>query len=404
MKRNKDFLILYVGQAFSQLTSSVLQMAIVWYLISQSSSAVIVALSGIMAFLPQALLGMFVGVYIDRHNRKKIMIYSDLLIAMASLVLVIAGQMGHLSITLIMVVLALRSIGTAFHQPSLGAVTPLIVGKDELVKYNGYAQTLQSISLLISPALAAVLFAVWKLEYIVFLDVIGAVIAVLCILLIKIPNHKVDQTEEEGTYVSELKDGFKVLKQEKLLGFMLTGALFSVVYMPIFVLYPLITLDYFNKTEWAAGFVEIIFAVGMLIGAICLGKWAANFNKIKAVGIATFVMGCCLVVSGLLSVEWFMGFVICSFVLGFATPFYDGLRNTVFQERIADEYLGRVMALLTTVMVIGTPVGIAISGFVTDWMGVNLYFSVSGIGLIMIAGIYFGLFFRSKYKGESVKG
>lgn len=71
-KTNKTFFTIYFGQAVSQLTSSVLQMAIVWYLIAEGASGIIIALSGIMAFLPQGILGLFVGVYIDRHNRKAI--------------------------------------------------------------------------------------------------------------------------------------------------------------------------------------------------------------------------------------------------------------------------------------------------------------------------------------------
>ena len=121
-KINKTFFTIYFGQAVSQLTSSVLQMAIVWYLIAKGASGVVIALSGIMAFLPQGILGLFVGVYIDRHSRKAIMIWSDLLIAGAGLFLVIAGLFGKLSIALIMLVLALRSVGTAFRsgRPSSG--------------------------------------------------------------------------------------------------------------------------------------------------------------------------------------------------------------------------------------------------------------------------------------------
>ncbi|MGL5657940.1 MAG: MFS transporter [Cetobacterium sp.] len=134
---NKTFLIVYTGQAISQLTSSILQMAIVWYLITETNSSNIVALSGIVGFLPQGVLGLFIGVYIDRFDRKKIMIISDFLIAAASLSLSVSGFFGEISIPLIMIVLFIRSIGTAFHVPSLQAITPLIVSKDELPKYSG---------------------------------------------------------------------------------------------------------------------------------------------------------------------------------------------------------------------------------------------------------------------------
>lgn len=394
-KINNNFFKLYLGQAISQLTSSVLQMAIVWYLIAEGASSITIALSGIMAFLPQGILGFFVGVYIDRHDRKKIMIWSDVLIAVASLSIVIAGFYGEIPTYLIMVVLTVRSIGTAFHQPSLGAVTPLIVPKEELAKYAGYSQGLQSISLILSPAIAAALFSVWKLEYIVFLDCFGALFAILCISLVHIPSHK-GEFQGSFNFTKELKEGVAILKDSKLYGFMLTGALFSLVYMPVFVLYPMITFNYFGKTQWHAGLVEIIFAVGMLIGAFLLTKMKIGGNKVKIVGIATLIMAGCILISGLLPVNGFIFFIILSMGLGLATPFYQGLHGTVFQEAIENEYLGRVMSLSGALMVIGTPFGIAISGVLSDVIGVNYYFVVSGMCLIIVALIYLKIATLSK--------
>lgn len=389
-KINKDFLKLYLGQSVSQLTSSVLQMAIVWYIIAQGSSSMIVALSGIMAFLPQGILGLFLGVYIDRYDRKKIMIWSDVIIALASLSIVVAGILGKIPIALIMLVLAVRSIGAAFHQPSLGAVTPLIVEKYELSKYAGYSQGLQSVSLILSPAIAAALFAVWPIEYIVFLDCFGALFAITCIAFVKIPTDK-EIESYDFNFISELKEGVTVLKEGNLYGFMIAGSLFSLAYMPIFVLYPMITLNYFVKSQWHAGLVEILFAVGMLIGAALLSKMNIASNKIKVIAISTFVMAGCISASGLLPVSGFVLFVIFSMVLGFASPFYQGLQMTVFQERIDNKYLGRVMSLSGALMVIGTPIGIALSGILSDMIGVNWCFVIFGIGMILVSIIYFKL-------------
>lgn len=383
---NKNFFILYLGQAISSLTSSILQMAIVWYLIFEGASSIVVAVSGIMAFLPQGILGLFVGVYIDRHDRKRIMIWSDILIAIASLSIVISGYFGKINTVLIMAVLAIRSIGTAFHSPSLGAVIPLIVPKEELPKYSGYAQGLQSISLILSPALAAALFSVWSIENIIFLDCFGALIAVICILFIKIPSYKEENLKLD--FIKELKEGIQILKENNLYKFMMTGALFSLLYMPIFVLYPMITFNYFKKTQWHAGFVEIVFAIGMLFGSFLLTKIKIKHNKIRIVGIATLVMACCILFSGIIPKNYFEVFVILSMGLGLATPFYQGIQAIVFQDTIGNKYLGRVMSLSAALMVIGTPIGIALSGVLSDAIGINNYFIYSGIGLILVSGIY----------------
>ena len=111
LQRNwkQNFFTIWAGQAFSQFSSAVLQFAIVWYLTDQTGSALVLTAAMMMGFLPQGVLGPFIGVFIDRYNRKRIMILSDLFISAASLVMVIAGWTGTLSTELILVVLFFRS-------------------------------------------------------------------------------------------------------------------------------------------------------------------------------------------------------------------------------------------------------------------------------------------------------
>ncbi|WP_281699839.1 MFS transporter [Cetobacterium somerae] len=385
---NKTFLIVYTGQAISQLTSSILQMAIVWYLITETNSSNIVALSGIVGFLPQGVLGLFIGVFIDRFDRKKIMIISDLLIAAASLSLSISGFFGRISIPLIMIVLFIRSVGTAFHVPSLQAVTPLIVSKDELPKYSGYSQTLQSISLLLSPVLASFFFSIWSLQAIVMLDVLGAIIGVFTLCIVTIPKIKIDFENTKIDIALEMKEGIATLKKNRLFNFMLLGAAFSIVYIPIFVLYPMMTLSYFGKNQWYAGAIEVVFAIGMLIGSLVLGATGGGKRKIVTIAFFCFIIGISLSISGILGKNMFLGFALCSTLLGFATPFYQGLQIVVFQQKIQEKYLGRVMSLSGSLMAIGTPIGIGLSGIISDKIGVENFFLYSGILIIFISILY----------------
>lgn len=385
---NKTFLIIYTGQAISQLTSSILQMAIVWYLITETNSSNIVALSGIVGFLPQGVLGLFIGVYIDRFDRKKIMIISDLLIAAASLSLSISGFFGEISIPLIMIVLFIRSVGTAFYVPSLQAITPLIVSKDELPKYSGYSQTLQSISLLLSPVLASFFFSIWSLQAIVMLDVLGAIIGVFTLCIVTIPKIKIDFENTKIDIALEMKEGIATLKKNRLFNFMLLGAAFSIVYIPIFVLYPMMTLSYFGKNQWYAGAIEVVFAIGMLIGSLVLGVTGGGKRKIVTIAFFCFIIGISLSISGILGKNMFIGFALCSTLLGFATPFYQGLQVVVFQQKIQEKYLGRVMSLSGSLMAIGTPIGIGLSGIISDKIGVENFFLYSGILIIFISILY----------------
>ena len=140
------FYTIWAGQAVSLITSAILQMA---------RSAMVLSMASLVGFLPYAVFGPAIGVLVDRHDRKKIMIGADLIIAAAGAVLAIVALYMELPIWMVMVVLFIRSIGTAFHTPALNAVTPLLVPEEQLTKCAGYSQSLQSISYIVSPAVAA---------------------------------------------------------------------------------------------------------------------------------------------------------------------------------------------------------------------------------------------------------
>ena len=103
-----------------------------------TKSAFILSAASFVGFLPGAILGVFAGTIVDRVDRKIAMIAADLFISFVSFALVIAVRNGGIQLWLVFVVLAARSVGTAFHTPAINAAVPLIVPKEHLTKCAGY--------------------------------------------------------------------------------------------------------------------------------------------------------------------------------------------------------------------------------------------------------------------------
>lgn len=382
----KTFRILWAGQAVSIFTSSVIQMAIIWYITDTTKSAAILSLATMVGFLPQAVLGPFIGVLVDRYNRKTIMILSDIFIACMTLVLVISGMKGNLPVWLIMIVLFARSVGVSFHEPSLQAVTPLIVPKEELTKCAGYAQTFESISQLLSPAVAAALYAFLSTNFILLLDVGGAAFAVFTLTRIHIPH--LDRTPETHApnIIREAKEGITALRMEKgMMPLMLISALYAVIYMPIGTLYPLICMSYFGGSFAQSSIVEIVFAAGMLAGSLALGKWGDRIHKMKSIQKSIGVMGIGLFITGLLPPGGFRIFVVLAMMMGITIPFYYGVLTAIFQSSIKPEYLGRVLSLSTSMTLVTMPVGLTLAGTFAEVIGVEKWFFLSGILTIILS-------------------
>lgn len=391
---NKDwkckFIIIWTGQAVSIFTSSVIQMAIIWYLTEKTGSAAILSLATFAGFLPHAVLGPFIGVLVDRYNRKTIMIVSDVFIAATTMVLVISGIYGELSVWLIMAVLFARSVGTAFHWPSLQAVTPLIVPEDNLTKCAGYSQAVESVSILLSPAVAALLYAVWSINAILLLDVVGAAAAVFTVAVLDIPECSKEQGVHAPNIIREAKEGLDSLQKTKgMTGLMVVSAVYAVIYFPIGTLYPLICMTYFGGTFRESGMVEVAFASGMLAGSLVLGRWGEKINKAQAIMKSIVVMGIGLVITGLLPEDGLKIFIVLAAVMGITIPFYHGILSAIFQLKIEPEYLGRVFSLSSSLSMLAMPMGLMLAGTFAEVIGVENWFLISGILTVILAAVCF---------------
>lgn len=381
----RNFYTIWAGQAFSQFSSSVLQFAIVWHLTDKTGSALVLSAAMMMGFLPQGILGPFIGVFIDRYNRKMIMAVSDLFIAAASFIMVIAGKMGVLSTELILFVLLIRSIGSAFHTPCLQAVTPQIVPEDQLTRCSGYSQALESVSQLFSPALAAVLYQSWSLSSIIFLDVIGALIAVFMLVISVIPELNHNESIGKIHIIEEAKEGFKILRTKKgMLGMVLIGTLYTLAMMPTSALFPLMSMSYFHGTSTNASVTEIVFSIGLLIGSLILGRWGGTKNRIYTIIGSFLLMSFSLFVSGFLPRDGFLIFAICSWLMGISGPFYWGMYTPLLQSNFEAKYLGRVISLSSSIRLISGPIGLSVSGVFAEKYGVEKWFLIAG-ALVLFA-------------------
>ncbi|HEY8344781.1 MAG TPA: MFS transporter, partial [Bacillota bacterium] len=350
-KWKRNFFTIWVGQAVSLITSAILQMAIIFYLTEKTGSALVLSIASLAGFLPYGIFGPAIGVLVDRYDRKLVMIGADLIIAAAGAVLAVIALFMELPIWMIMVVLFIRSVGTAFHTPALNAVTPLLVPKQQLMKCAGYSQSLQSISYILSPAVAAFLYAIWRLNAIIAIDVLGALIACGTVAFVRIPQVEHERESLEWNFLHEMKDGFLVLRENKgLFALLLVGTLYMFIYMPINALYPLMSMDYFSGTPMHASVTEIAFASGMLVGGLLLGLLGGFKKKILLMTASILLMGLSLAVSGLLPVNGFAVFTICCLLMGLSVPFYSGVQTALFQEKIEPEYLGRVFSLTGSIM------------------------------------------------------
>lgn len=383
----KKFFIIYTGQAFSIIGSAAVQFALVWYLTLQTESAMVLTTAAIIGFLPGAFLGPFAGVWIDRYNRRTVMILADGLVALSSLLLAVAFfWYGDLSPAWIYAALFVRGIGTTFHTPAMHAAIPTFVPTEQLTKAGGWGSFISSGSNILGPLLGAFFMGIMPVAVVMLVDVVGAAFAIICLLFVKIPNIP-KQEGAQTNFLSEMKQGLQTLKENRLLlaalpQYVCTG----ILYFPISSLLPLLVLTHYQGGAFHNGLIDTSFATGMLISSILLGVWGGSKKKLMTVSIGIGVLGICSIVISFLPASLFSICILCTFVMGHTAAWFNVPFNAYVQESTPPQDLGKVISLIYTTCTVANPIGLALSGPVSDLIGVNRWFLLSGI-ILSLAGI-----------------
>lgn len=367
----------------------IVQYAIIWYLTKETSSATILSIATILGMLPMALLSPFVGPLVDRWNKKALLIVPDVVAAIFAIILSVSGGVFHVfPIWLIFVSLLMRSIAQTFQMPTIQSVMPTMVPDKELTKLNGQLGMVQSANMIIAPALGAFLFAIIPLQYLILLDVLGAILGISILIWVQIPNN--EKIDAALHMLHNTKLGVQQLMHNKGLWYItITGAVFTLLYMPAASMYPLMTMKYFQGTVGQAGFIKALYSGGMLVGGAIIGIWGNWSDRMKPVIIAFFLVGIPTGLSGLLpgNQTGFMWFAILNFVEGIATPFFNTLLMAMIQQSYPPQQLGRVLGVLNSLMSLTGPIGLIFAGPLADALGVEMLFVIAGIGTV-ICGIF----------------
>ena len=155
----RKFWIISIGQIASLIGSSAVQFALIWWIASETGSAIMMGLSGLVAFLPATLLSPLAGIVADRYHRKYICIFADLFIGVSAAIFSVLLWLFEMPVWTALIILFFRSIGNAFHQPAFQAMIPQFVPAEDLVKIGGWNQLIASGSFLLGPAIGAALYA-----------------------------------------------------------------------------------------------------------------------------------------------------------------------------------------------------------------------------------------------------
>lgn len=377
------------GQTISLFGSSLVQYAITWHILLETQSGIIMTLSILCGILPTFLISFFAGVWADRYSRKMLIIISDSAIALTTLALAVLFLTGHNYLWLLFVALAVRALGTGVQTPAVNAVLPQIVPKENLPRVNGLIQSIQSITMLLSPMLSGGLLSFASIEIIFFIDVVTAFVAVMLLLFfLKIPLHAKALQNEKTGYFEDLKIGLRYINGHKFIKyFFVFFAFFSVLIAPVAFLTPLQVTRNFGDEVWRLSALEISFSLGMIIGGLIYAVWGGFKNKIRMIAVTGIINSLFIAALGIVTNFWvYIAFMVLN---GVTMPFFNTSSMVLIQQKTEGDFLGRVFGVMNMISSFLMPVGMLVFGPLADVIKIEWMLLGSG-ALIMLLSFLMG--------------
>jgi len=376
----RPFFIIWLGQAFSRLGSQIVQFSLIWYLTSTTGSATVLAFASMVGLLPQVTIGPLAGSLVDRWDRRKVLIFADGIIALATVILAFLFAFGRVQIWHIYSLMFIRALGGAFHSPAMTASTTLLVPQKHLVRIQGLNGALNGVIGIFSPMLGALLLNLIPMQAIMAIDIGTALFAILPLFFIPIPRPKQKDEKEVLSILADLADGIKFLWSLPGLWLItLSHAAIYLLMMPAYSLIPIYVTDYLRGGALQLAWMQSSLAVGIVVGGLLLSVWGGFRRQVVTVLLAPLISGLSWVVMGVTPQSSFYIAVGAIFLGTTMNSIMVGSVSALGQTIIPPEMQGRLFAISITIINAMSATGLAIAGPTVDRVGVRFWFLLGGI-------------------------
>ncbi|MGE8203674.1 MFS transporter [Heyndrickxia sp. NPDC080065] len=382
--KNKNFVLLWLGNGVSVLGNRFYNIAIMWYIIEKTGSSLALGLSVLCFTVPSVLIMPFSGVLADMNIKKHLLVISDLV--NGCIMISIAALMFNdgFPIYILYALMIASSIVSAFFGPTIGATIPLIVGKEGLTKANSFMQVTNQLSNILGPALAGVLIALTHMWILFFINGVSFIISAISELFIKIP--KVDIEHAKKNFMLQFKEGLNYVIQYKTLLHLIIvgGVIINFFLAPLNVFITVLCNQVLKVGASGMGIVDAAISVGALAGSLLILLNIMK-NKVNMVILGLSIEGIALLIAGIFT-ESYIALIFFAFILGLGVCFASVGIGTLYQTMVPENKIGRVGSLTSTLGTFIVPIGTMFGAYIINHLSISWVLNVSGL-LVTLSGL-----------------
>jgi MFS transporter, DHA3 family, macrolide efflux protein len=390
---NKNFFLLWLALGISNLGDNVTNLSLIILVNALTHSTAAIAILTIAIAVPKIVFGLIAGVYVDRWNRKYIMLASDFIRAFLVLIFIIAATTHN--ILLIYLIACIQSAVGTFFDPARGALVQVVVPEEQYMEANSISQTLVVIGQFGGATLAGLLVGLTGQYAPAFIvDALTFAASVALVWFVHSENARAIQAGTQQHFLHSLQEGLRTVTHNKvLLAIMITMTMMMFAVSPIQVLLvPLLTNVLHLSVAWF-GLVQGGDTLGNIIAAIVIVGIATRIKPEPL--FVTSIFGLTLAIAGIgfafnIPSLFFMMFLIGLVSIGFQTSI-----GTIMQKSVSNDVMGRVLSLFEMLPGVASVVSLALIGVLGATLGIQQTFFLAG-ALMALSGIYATFAFRKE--------
>ncbi|MGM0445551.1 MAG: MFS transporter [Bacillota bacterium] len=390
--KNKDFILLFFGGFISRIGNGIHYIALVWFVLDITGSGSATGLILLLSTLPGVLIGPFSGVIADKFDRKKLIIYMDILRGFIVLwlgytIYIDTANFFHIGLATVLI-----AICTSFFNPAVTASIPNIVDDLLLQKANSLNHFSMNFTQIIGAAVGGILIASFGIAGVFFINGISFLLSAFSEIFINIPPVKIEtEIENNPTILNEITFGLNFLWQKKELVSLFTIALFlNFVSTGLVILgLPFVYKELLGVNSQLYGYAQSIFPAGAVVGSIILSQIPEIKNYFKVLLYSLSSQSLLMIIVAVPLLPYFIenasimtiyySLMLILFIVGILNAVVNVPISILLQRLIPDNLRGRITGLLSTMSQALVPISVALTGYLLDIVPVYTLFLGAGI-------------------------
>jgi MFS family permease len=390
--RHRNFRLFFGGQSISLIGTWMTRIATSWLVYRLTKSPLLLGTVGFAGQIPTFLLAPLAGVIVDRMDRRTLLVWTQSLAMVQSLVLAWLTLTHRITIAEILALSVMQGLVNAFDMPGRQSfMVKMVEDKADLSNAIAINSSMVNVARLIGPSLAGMLIAATNEGWCFLTDGVSYIAVIASLLMMRLPAAEKERATT--TMLAQLREGWSYVASSAPIRTILSlFALLSLMGWPFMVLMPIFAAQVLGGGPHTLGFLMGAVGVGSLVSALALVMRRSVRGLTRVIPVAAAVFGVGLICFGLSNTLWLS--MLMMLVTGFGMMQGLTASNTILQTLVDEKMRGRVMSYYTMAFVGMAPFGSLLAGAMAHAIGAQRTVIVSGVACIVGS-----LWFWTRLKG-----